>query len=116
MVPNKTFLVTYPDWIHTDLERHFIRGYWDGDGFIGSNPKNFQVGIIGTYDFIKTLSNVLFKTINLKSNSFHKERNVFVLNRSKKEAAKIANYLYKDSSIYLERKYNNFANYLKEAI
>lgn len=39
--PNKTFLLTFPDWIDKNLINHFIRGYFDGDGclsiYIGKN-------------------------------------------------------------------------------
>ena len=29
---NKTFKVRFPFWINKNLQRHFIRGYFDGDG------------------------------------------------------------------------------------
>ena len=36
-----------------ELIRHFIRGYFDGDGWFTNTEKCFQTGIIGTKEFIE---------------------------------------------------------------
>ena len=33
--PNKTFTLTFPEWLNESLYSSFIRGYFDGDGYIG---------------------------------------------------------------------------------
>lgn len=32
LTQNKTFTITFPDFLKEDLISHFVRGYFDGDG------------------------------------------------------------------------------------
>lgn len=34
VVPRKTFTIAYPDWLPPSSHRHFVRGFFDGDGCI----------------------------------------------------------------------------------
>lgn len=53
-VPNKSLILTFPSasQVPIALLKHFIRGYFDGDGWFTNTKKCFQVGMIGTEDFI----------------------------------------------------------------
>ena len=53
-VPKKSLILTFPneEQVPSNLLRHFIRGYFDGDGWFSNTSNCFQVGLIGTESFI----------------------------------------------------------------
>lgn len=56
----KSWKVKYPNFIKKDLESHFIRGYFDGDGSTRKRgPNQYEVSICGNSDFILGLKNSL---------------------------------------------------------
>ena len=93
------------------LIRHYIRGIWDGDGFIRKNLKT--TGVCGSEEVLTYIYNVLNDNLDLiltekkKINPIYydKNSNIYRLEFSQKNIYKIINYLYKNSSIYLNRKY-----------
>jgi intein-encoded DNA endonuclease-like protein len=117
---NKTTILKFPNLLNEDLIRHFIRGYLDGDGCITYNYKKennylrFQIKICGTMEFLNDLQKYLpFK----KQHKLFKRHNDDVNNYSleiggNKQVGNILNYLYNDSHIYLDRKYDRYLFYL----
>lgn len=64
-----------------------------------------NVSLLGTYGFLSKISNV----IKLKGHFLHNERhdqNTYSLYFSQFDTISFLNYIYKNASIYLERKYN----------
>ena len=60
-IENKSLVLTFPtyDQVPEELIYHFIRGYFDGDGSVSINSKNYKyahISIVGTENFIKKLS------------------------------------------------------------
>lgn len=88
--------------------RHFLRGFFDGDG----SAKNYEVKI--TTASIKFRDQLLLLLKNLKIQSYYRIKGVNkdcydVLVKSRESKKRLFNYFYKDSNIYLERKYNDYA-------
>lgn len=106
--PKKTFSVKFPN-INEDLIRHFIRGYFDGDGCIHINIKNNTVcfSIIGTYDMLNYIKNY-FNDNNIKC-KISKNKNIYELRcNNKYDVGEIYKLLYKESNICLDRKLKKF--------
>lgn len=62
--PNKSLNCTFPtpEQVPEHLIRHFIRGYFDGDGYISSGKNHrWKLSIIGTYDFILKIQDFFIK-------------------------------------------------------
>lgn len=112
--------------IRHGLIRHFIRGYFDGDGTIYSsttktyNPKNvsitenYAMKIIATKEFCKELTDEIFSEIGyvgkiVKSKSEHMYYYSIYKNQALKD---FYWYLYHNSSIYLKRKHKIWLNFL----
>lgn len=115
-IPKKSLILKFPnkDIIPTNLIRHFIRGYFDGDGclsFCKYYNKVFpKISIVGTKEFLSETSNELSKYYN-KVYWYKDSRwngNTFSINFGNKDSYEIINYIYNNSSIYLERKYNRY--------
>lgn len=117
VVPNKTFKIKELPQIDKSLLRHFIRGYFDGDGTVYKVTKNQNIkfGFYGTYDFITNMKNTLTQEIELNSVKVikQKESNVsFITYSSKNNIIDFYNYIYRDSTIYLKRKRKIFEEYV----
>lgn len=109
--------------IQKDLIRHFIRGYFDGDGCItyylikekNKNPRargHFMIDIKK-----KTLieeMNEFFKINNIKCNINYLKRDDMwrIDTSSREELLKLFKFLYDDSNFYLKRKFDKFNYYV----
>lgn len=119
-VPNKSLTLEFPQWMKTHpLCHHFLRGYYDSDGcwsFRYNKDKNgnnrgqhfVRCSVRGTKSFLTDLREVLETDTGIKkkigdvklSDKIYKLE--YVGNSITK---KISDYLYKDATLYLERKY-----------
>lgn len=116
--PRKSLTLKFPDitmFKYDHLIRHFIRGYIDGDGCLSFSDKNHTtayVSILGTEDFLNGIQKIYGSNKKLHLNN--KNNNVTkVLSFSGKKAFDFINYLYKDSTIYLDRKYKKYLEYCR---
>ncbi|MDO5516638.1 MAG: hypothetical protein Q4F66_03725 [Clostridium sp.] len=129
LYPNKSLTISELPKIQKVLMRHFIRGYFDGDGSIllSHNSSYYRNGnvvkkyvyptynfnILGTENFLKSI--VKEANFNYAKIRNTKTREIKSLNIcAKKEFNNIFNYLYLNSTIRLERKYNKW-NEIKSA-
>ena len=111
-INKKSLLINQPVLLD-NLQSHFIRGYFDGDGWISLNKKGyFSFGICsGSEDMIKSLQSIVCNKCNISPNKLYPNKNTkcfSFIHNSSTDIVKIANYLYKESSIFLERKKINF--------
>lgn len=112
-VPNKSLILTFPNkkQVPDCLLRHFVRGYTDGDGCLCVTHNKMHYELLGTKEFLSGLQNRvgLFQgTVYLK----HKDSEIRRICLGGSEQVKqICDWLYKDSKIYLDRKYNKYNNY-----
>lgn len=116
IVPNKTKTYQFPEWlISHPLVHHFMRGYFDGDGSItnsGTEKRKYQKSfiMIGTKQFVEYYRNILVAQCNIHSPSifFHNNSVYRFTCSSNKTVELIYNFLYKDATIYLNRKRDKF--------
>ena len=106
---NVTYTRTWPEWLTEDLEPHFIRGLIDGDGCISiSKKKGFLIGYWGTEMMCEGLSKVLKKIGVEHRHKMDKKGHHYIRITKQAECLKFADYIYKDSTIYLARKFENY--------
>lgn len=112
-IPNKSLILKHPI-LQKDLIRHFIRGYFDGDGCISytyTNPgKSKKISIsckmLGTNNLLSWIQQILCE---LNINSYiRKDNNIFELSMSKNNSVKFSKFIYNNCNIYLTRKYERF--------
>lgn len=110
-LPNKTRLIRFPE-LHKDLLRHFIRGFYDGDGSLILNINKYHNCLnftSGSLEFLVQLQEVL-KNVSITNGGISKEttHEVWHLRYGGKQVHIILNWLYQDSNLYIQRKYNKF--------
>lgn len=109
IIPKKSLIYTFPEWlINHPLKNHFMRGYSDGDGsfYFNKNNKHISWSLRGTIDFLKVYKSIIEKECKFSSKAepvlednignYRLHSNNFV--------SSVADFLYKDATIYLERK------------
>ena len=114
----KTHNLVFPteEQVPKQLQRHFIRGYFDGDGSI-SKGKVPKMDIVGTVDFLEYLQDILFNELGLKKTKLNKrlkvsKNNIRALQISgRNQCKKIKDYFYKNSTIFMKRKKEIFYSY-----
>lgn len=110
-VAHKALILEFPTTVPFLLIRHFIRGYFDGDGSwtIDKNSSYlYQFKLCGTEAFLTTAA--MFLEIPPK---LYKKGNSYYLSKAGKEVLRIMNFLYEDTTIYLDRKYQRYLQVLK---
>lgn len=109
--PNKSTTLQFPlitIFKYDHLVRHFIRGYFDGDGcfsrYLHKTIVSPHIELLGTPEFLNMIekySNIFGK----RGKDKRWKNNTEYVNFSLKEGVAFINYIYKDSKIYLDRKY-----------
>lgn len=110
-VQAKSLILEFPLNLQSKFIRHFIRGYFDGDGWVTSGP---SWGIVSTKNFCNTVNEILSPLIGIKNLENHPNNNITKIYRvsGRRQLKKIFHFLYKNATIYLKRKYNRFQNLL----
>ena len=129
---NKEFLFPF-ETIPKDLVRHFIRGFFDGDGnvdfakmltFNGVETTRFQYGFVcNSYPFAKQLSDIICEIHEGVSGTIRESKgkttNWFTLRFDTKRVNPLEKryafyeYFYKDSTIFLTRKKEKFDKFFE---
>lgn len=119
-ISQKSLVLKFPtlEQVPEHLIHHFLRGYFDGDGCICVSNKQAHFTIVGTPEFLNGYEYYILKTLNRqnpnkrkKSKASH-DRTEFIAYAGNKQCEKIYCYLYKDATIYLDRKYQKFNSIL----
>lgn len=98
-----------------ELIRHFIRGYVDGDGCLSwANKEHTRcvVSILGTCNFLKGITDMFPATCKLSKNDKNQDITL-VLSYNGKLGFSFCKYLYENSTIYLQRKYERYLQYCR---
>lgn len=112
-IPNKTFKLKFPNekQIPNTLLRHFLRGYFDGNGCVCEIKERKELRFYfscASIDFINGITEYLSDN-NIKSYYRKQPCRCYEMTITGIEnTKKFANLLYKDSNIFLNRKYDKF--------
>ena len=120
IVPNKSLVIGFPEWLSEDLISHYIRGVFDGDGtisqtYVSENNKPISFNIVGTDSFCQSLKRICEDKLNINSyiydaschNGITKQ---FTIN-AKNDIKKFLDWIYQDDDIFLQRKYDRYCKY-----
>jgi hypothetical protein len=114
----KSNILKFPtkEQVPKELQKHFVRGYLDGDGSVCLSTRikskgriSLTVSFLGTKEFLeKMIYNLNFPKNNLTITNKNSEANCFTLQYGNYHSYKILEYLYENSNIYLKRKYQKY--------
>ena len=122
--PNKTFDVRFPsdEIVSKEYKRDWLRGFFDGDGCISitqmNNKPHIVTTITGIEEMLKDISYFLLsEKILRKEPTYQKDKrssacNIYIHGTDTNK--EWLDYLYKDASIYLDRKYKKYIDFYKD--
>lgn len=92
--------------IPKELRNHFIRGYFDGDGSINKYQRKNKSYLEWEISFIssKAFLSQILDEIGKERNFYSCGNNFRITFKAKEDIKDIINYLYKDATIYMDRK------------
>jgi len=107
----KTFKIRFPI-LRDDLYQHFIRGYFDGDGCLcipTTRPNNVTVTITSNTMFCDDLAKYIRDNVSVNMKSCLRYGDISNTRLTGSKQVKIfMNWLYENSTIYMERKHEKF--------
>lgn len=115
-VQGKTYTLEFPD-IPECLYNHFIRGFFDGDGCISIRPRHnrpsnsYQLNFTGKESVMLKVQEIICNQTKVTKTKIRKHKNNFAVTISwsgRLVCKRILDYLYKDATIFLTRKYNKY--------
>jgi hypothetical protein len=125
-IPNKTLVLKYPNRssLPEELDRHFIRGYFDADGCIscsdtGTGTVKYMFNIAGvSEEFLIKIRSILVDNVGVnriellrdnRCGGVNGNHDMFTLKYSgNAQVSAIRAWLYKDATIFLDRKRDKF--------
>ena len=123
VVPRKSYN-TYLPLLSKEMMPHLIRGIFDGDGSIIAkpNPSNdghnrflHSISFCGTHQLMEDISNYILENLGIKTAVYdYKDRNLSELKiQNINNIAKFGYWIYRNSTIFLNRKKDIFNDFLK---
>ena len=108
IVPRKSMIMDLPENIPNELFRHFVRGYFEANGFLSHrNGKKLVVSFSGCNLIITKLVNLIPGNFSLRIDP-RRHKNYLIANSCSNRSKLFLNYIYSDCSIYLDRKYEKY--------
>ena len=115
VVPNKSLILEFPnESIFKDilLLKHFIRGYFDGDGCLSFYKRKYDIvpycSYVGSENFIKNSTNYLPCNYTFRVRNYPNHNKLYEISVNIENSKILLGWLYNTASIYLDRKYNRY--------
>lgn len=111
ILPRKTYIDSdcVFECIPSHLINHFIRGYFDGDGCVTGSGKDVAFGFAGVEKFLIRMKNEICSRIGLSNVAVLQKKGIYTLTwRGRRQLISMKEWMYKDSTIWLDRKYEKF--------
>ena len=114
----KSLILQFPseEQVPNHLINHFMRGYFDGDGCVYYSHGQLAFSILGTSEFLNTYESYVLESMN-RDNPTKRLHDKRLINNTESiqytgnvQCKKWFDFLYKDATIYLQRKYNKINN------
>ena len=92
--------------LEPNLIHHFIRGYFDGDGGVRiGNKNNLRIKFVGCKSLITEIEQTIYTDVGLKHQKIAQHSSIYrVCYSGNHNGRKLRRYLYKDATIYVDRK------------
>ena len=113
VIPRKSLVLEFPHNIPESLMSHYMRGFIDGDGCWSGHPdkSNYALSVCsGSRKFLVEFRKTLMQHCNLSKAKIYTHvahgRSYHFGYGGRLQVAKIANFIYRDATMYLDRKWN----------
>lgn len=120
-IPRKSLVLVFPttEQVPDYLVSHFIRGVFDGDGCISRRNdynRTFRANIVSSKKFLLKLKEKIKEILNIECRVNDKTDNGFtgvLWINTQCDLLKFLEWIYKDTDLYLKRKYKKYLKFKK---
>lgn len=112
----KTFTTRFPssEEVPPDLLQHYIRGVFDGDGSLFHTTNGWHICIAGTADLLDPMRHFIHAHTDIMF-GIYAQGKVYVMKvGGNRQVGTILEWLYRDATIYMDRKYASYCRFLDE--
>ena len=105
--PRKSLINRFPH-MPKKYVRHFIRGYFDGDGSVSISEEHGNyphINVLGTKQFLSVMMGHFPHQTRIM---LKKDSKIYVMHYTGKNAQDVLDYMYGGSKLYLDRKYKKY--------
>lgn len=112
----KTKILKFPteEQVPNSLLSHFVRGFFDGDGSVYYSNAGIIISLLGTYSMMESILSI-FKDLSGTNSKIYQDKRhdelYYISVGGKNMVFSIYQYLYKDASLFLERKKKKFDDF-----
>ena len=108
ITPRKSLTATFPKLPDKDI-RHFIRGYFDGDGSIWEGTKGWMIGFYGTKPLLLSIRKWLKQKLFISNGCLAKHATIYRLYYGGNILTKrILDFLYSGATVWMNRKHKRY--------
>lgn len=126
VVENKTFIVRYPDFLSRELNRHFIRGVFDGDGTITTHKSRYRERVYeapfmaivgGAPRFLREVVSILSQEVGVKRVKTIQRKvrgestGTWAFSYTGAPSLRVRDYLYHGATVFMESKRERFFSF-----
>jgi hypothetical protein len=112
----KSLTMAFPS-VPIQYMSHFVRGYYDGDGsFVHNSKHDARVNFCsGSRKFLTQMAFIVNDStgVGVKNVMFGKAAGAYYLNYHSNQAMTVAEWMYRDSALHLDRKYDRYITFNK---
>jgi Mor family transcriptional regulator len=113
IIPRKSLILQPPINLPKNMLKHYLRGYFDGDGSVYWSSNIRACFISGSPYIMKWFKNVIFNSLEIDKNVWkNKKKNEYRISLYGSKAVRMLNWMYNGSAIYLDRKANRYRELL----
>lgn len=103
-----------PSILSKEFIPHYIRGMFDGDGWLSWNNNCAEIGFGMGYEILKYIKDNVQDHAKIKEYNIIPFKSIFRYRiTSKVEIRKMLSYIYSNATIYLDRKYEKYLEYCR---
>lgn len=108
---DKGLTAKFPINLPQEFYSSFIKGYFEGDGFLSRNPKECRMNVTGTIWVCEAIQKILKDKLDVNSyltiphNKIDKPTRTLVI-AGRNQVKKVLDFIYQDSEYKLQRKYD----------
>lgn len=118
VVPRKTLTLTWPKQLDPDLRRHYLRGYFDGDGCFcvstNSSPTkqpSLSWRVLGTEEWCLEAQRYLIDSVGVRKTKLVHQTKAYLLGYGgNRQCRRIFHLMYDDATVWLPRKKDRATN------
>jgi len=126
LTPNKSKTVKLPKILPDEYLRHFIRGYFDGDGCVCFRKMKGKIKKLivkkltviftcGSRTFLEELDNALCRVVGFSRKNIYESKRAYQSHYGTADSVELFKFLYQDvtQNVYLKRKFDVFTRYFQ---